>query len=808
MALERLGRDVAVYGGADLLFRLAQFVALPIYAYHLSVADFGILALLTVSATLLGMLVNLGVSNAIQRFYFDPDTGEAERPLLVSSALAQLLLTGILIVGTSLLVLAAVSDEIESAYGIAWPLVLIALLTVLPEQIAQYCLDALRLQFAPLKFVAVALVKNLLGVLLGLWFLLGEGMGVAGLLLGPLLAAAGAAPLGLVMIRRDLVARIDPAAVRRVFHFGYPYVLAGAAYWVFGSMDRWMLIELADVEQVGLFSIAFKFATLLTFLIAAFGQAWSPIAYKMAAEEPRYREYFARILSLWFFALALVGLALALFAPEIMRLLTPRAYWPATPMLAIAAAGVVLYGTTLITAMGISLEKRTMLLSAAAWTAALANLAINLVLIPRFGGVGAAVATLLSYAVLTAMMLFWSQRLHPLPLEWGRLAFCGSIVGLSVAVAAVPPAQGTASIAVRLGLLALIAAAAVPAGLLNRALLRQLRAQLVRRGFAVAAPLESGNDGRGRDGGKMAAGESGIWRDELSGRYRPPPSYAEEFELQWKLALEGRPDYYEHSGVSLDDSQIADRVFEWTGRRPDGREASPGVMPLDRPVDPELIRGKQCIDVGCGMGRWTRVMQALGARSVLSVDLSDSALASVSRFNPNVLRADIMRLREEHPELVGRFDFANFWGVAMLTHDPRQAFMSAASTVRPGGAMFLMVYSPQGMGCLPEGARKRRKFHALATVEQKLAYVDHVHARRWESDAPIAENLKNLGRNLLGRPRQPKIGLLDMLEPYYTWGIPLPAIEGWMAAAGFARWELLNESASWKGSYEVLGHKA
>lgn len=305
----------------------------------------------------------------------------------------------------------------------------------------------------------------------------------------------------------------------------------------------------------------------------------------------------------------------------------------------------------------------------------------------------------------------------------------------------------------------------------------------------------------------MAGGESGIWSDELSGRYPPPPCYAEEFELQWKLALGGRSDYDDHKGVSLDDRQIADRVYEWTGRHPGDGEPSPGVTPLDRPVDPGLIRGRDCIDVGCGMGRWTRVMQALGARSVLSVDLSASALASVSRFNPNVLSADIMSLPEQHPELVGRFDFANFWGVGMLTHDPRQAFLSAASTVRPGGAMFVMVYSPAGMGCLPEGLRKRGKFHALATVEEKLAYVDHVHLRRWESDAPLVENLKNQARNLLGRPRQPKIGLLDMLEPYYTWGIPLPVIAGWMDSAGFARWELLNESTSWKGSYEVLGHK-
>ena len=57
---------------------------------------------------------------------------------------------------------------------------------------------------------------------------------------------------------------------------------------------------------------------------------------------------------------------------------------------------------------------------------------------------------------------------------------------------------------------------------------------------------------------------------------------------------------------------------------------------------------------------------------------------SVAQFTPHVTRANIMAIPEEHPEWVGAFDFANFWGVAMCTHDPLRAFLSAAFTVRPG----------------------------------------------------------------------------------------------------------------------------
>ena len=300
-----------------------------------------------------------------------------------------------------------------------------------------------------------------------------------------------------------------------------------------------------------------------------------------------------------------------------------------------------------------------------------------------------------------------------------------------------------------------------------------------------------------------------VWRDEFSGRYDPPPSgYAEQFDLQWHLALR-RDDYYDYQGASVDDRSIADRVYEWTGRHPHGAEAAEadGFRVLDRPIDPALIAGKDCIDIGCGMGRWTRTVQALGAASVLSVDMSASALESVARFNESVRQVDVMSIPSEHPDLVGRFDFAVFWGVAMCTHDPLRAFMSAASTVKPGGAMYLMVYGPEGMHAAPLVNRQRARFARLGTVEERLAYVEHVYDRRWDAAYPLHENLKNVLRNVLRRPKGGKIGVLDMLEPYYNWVIPYPVVEGWMARAGFAEMRFLNEHERPKVAYHVLGVK-
>ena len=474
--LRRLGKDLAVYGGADLLFKLIQFMVIPLLSHELSVAEFGILALLQVSATLLGLLVNLGVNYSVHRFYFEKGPDEQRRPLLVTTGLFQLVISATLILAAIGAALYGVRGYVETEHGIAWILLVLALLTVLPDQIAQYALDIARLHFAPFKFCAIALVKNVLGLLLGLWLLIGEGMGLIGLMAGNLAAAVAAVPLGLWLIRRDLTWGLDRAYLLRALRFGSPFVFTAAAYWAFGSLDRWLLAEMSDAVQVGLFSIAFKFASVLTLVVTAFHQAWIPLAMRMAQEDSDYRSIFSTVFSLWFFLLAWMALALAILAEEILLVLTPPPYWPAAPALAIGAGAIALYGTVQITTLGVTREKRSLLIATGAWLTAGVNIVANLLLIPRFGATGSAAATCFSYAFLTLFYLYWSQRLHPIPLERRKLLYGAAVLALALAAPWIPDGEALSpvSIAVKLSILLAALLGAVPAGLLDSARIRQI----------------------------------------------------------------------------------------------------------------------------------------------------------------------------------------------------------------------------------------------------------------------------------------------------------------------------------------------
>lgn len=474
--LKALGRDVAIYGAGEFVFKFIAFAVFPVYAHIFSVAQFGTWALLTTTATLLGFFVNLGVNQAVQRYFLDAGTSAADQPRVVSTGLFQLILSSVAVVGAILLAAQFVEGAMAERFGIDRLLLFLALVAVIPDQLLQFCLDVLRMQFTPARFLLLAFAKNMLGTAAALWLVVAERAGLHGLFLGLLVGSIAALPVGLWLIRRQLVWKRDRRFAGALFAFGFPLTFASIASWIYSSTDRWLLAALSSPNELGLYSVAAKYSTVITFVIAAFAQAWIPFALRMSRDEAGHAHFFGRVLSLWYFLLALMALALALYAPEALRLLTPQPYWGAARMLPMLAAGLVLFGTTQVTALGIALANRTVLTTWATAAAALANLVLNLLWIPALGGIGSAAATLVSYGLLTGMMLYWSQKLKPIPLRLGALAYCTFLTGLAASLSfVVLPSGDAASVLIKALVVVLVALGGVATGIVDWSMFRSAK---------------------------------------------------------------------------------------------------------------------------------------------------------------------------------------------------------------------------------------------------------------------------------------------------------------------------------------------
>lgn len=294
-----------------------------------------------------------------------------------------------------------------------------------------------------------------------------------------------------------------------------------------------------------------------------------------------------------------------------------------------------------------------------------------------------------------------------------------------------------------------------------------------------------------------------IWNDAWSGSYAPVP-YDQQFDAQWRYFLEHRAGFRDHTGVETAIPYVDDRIAELTGvehlltrrhygplaplviwwRRVSGDDARRGIggrLVLEPKLDAAWFDGKYCLDLGCGAGRWTRALMALGAR-VTSVDTSLHALASTRRFNDDVQALDLFDIERERPDLHRAFDFTVCWGVVMCTHDPCRAFANLAMTVRPGGQLYVMIYAPT--------------YHASEAVLES----------RWQfyRECTTDEERLAFARNMAEDPRN-TINYLDMLSPFYNWTVEEETVHGWFRDAGFVDVKTLNAGEPHKAAHHVLG---
>ena len=433
--LRNLAKDTFIYGGGDLVLKLVAFAMFPLIAAALSPKAFGALELLGTSSGLLGLFVNCGLNNSVQRFYWDNETIIEDRSVIVSSGFAILIVLGsvigfiFILFGTPFFQGLVLDAEIPMT-SIAF---ISSVVLMLVSQLLQYLLDVLRLHFEPIKFLLLSFSHRVLGLLFGVFAVVWLGRGADGLIFAQMVVACSVLPLGIFLAKKDISLRIDIQGWgKKLVLFGYPFIFSGLAYWLFGSMDRWMLASMASVKETGLYSVAFRFSSIVLFVSMAFGQAWSPYAIKIKSDYPKdYRAFYARVLLIFTFCMFVVGGGVALFSGEMIGLLMPEEYADSAVPLSILCLGIVLQGTQQITAIGISLEKKTSIFARMAWLTALVNFCANWFLIPRLGASGAAWGTCVSYFVLTSGYLFFTQRLHPLPISWidlARLLLLGCIV--------------------------------------------------------------------------------------------------------------------------------------------------------------------------------------------------------------------------------------------------------------------------------------------------------------------------------------------------------------------------------------------
>jgi O-antigen/teichoic acid export membrane protein len=437
-------RHALIYGAAGMLLQAAGLVLLPLYTRCLTPAEYGLLEILGRTGEVLATCLLVGGLRQALVAFHEQSESETDRRGVAPAALV-LLLVGAVVVGCAVLPFLGTLSGWLGVSDIR--LTGLAVLAFLLDPFWLVPLTLLQAREESTAYLLATLGQFLVKVAISIFLVGVLGWGVAGVLAAMALTGGlfSAALLGREMSRG--MACPPARQVRAMFRFALPFLPGGLCFFILNYGDRFFLQAWHGAEAVGAYALGYKLALAVgTLSIRPLQMVWGVRMYE-AARRPDAAAVFGRTFSRITAAYLFIGLALCVFADEVVFLLGGSAYAPAAAIIApIVLAGLLQTAACLMDA-GLYIRRRTDRKAVLSLAATVVMLTAYAVLIPSWGGIGAALATVLGYGFLAACTWRASQGVFPVAYEWDRLSRACLLAVAVVATARLLPVSSWAVVA-------------------------------------------------------------------------------------------------------------------------------------------------------------------------------------------------------------------------------------------------------------------------------------------------------------------------------------------------------------------------
>jgi O-antigen/teichoic acid export membrane protein len=431
--LKRLGRHSAVYGLGGLVSRILATLLLPLYTHYLPPGSYGRVEIVTAATAVLAILLQLGISSAFFRFYFDAKE-DAERLVVIRTSFWFTMAMSTLGLVLGVVFAAPIGHWLGLGHD---PSLVRAGAVGLWAQTNYQQLTALfRVEERSVQYAIASVANVLITVAAMVLFVAYFHWGAVGLVVGNFTGTLVVYAVLLGYRYEQLGAQFDRGLFRKMQRFGMPLVPSALALWTISFVDREFVSWYKGNAEVGVYSAAVKIASLITFVMVAFRTAWPAFAYSIEDDREAKRTY-SFVLTYLLALTSWAALALGALAPWWVRLLTDPRYQRAEKGVALLAFAGAVYAGYVVLAIGSGRARKTQWNWAVTGAGAAVNVGLNFWLVPRFGMVGAAVSTAVAYVVLFVGMTLYAQHVYPVRYQWRRVVTCVAAgAGLTVAARA------------------------------------------------------------------------------------------------------------------------------------------------------------------------------------------------------------------------------------------------------------------------------------------------------------------------------------------------------------------------------------
>lgn len=399
-----LGKNVLLFSISSFGSKILSFLFVSFYTSVLTTEQYGTADLVSTTSSLLLFFVTLNISDAVVRFALEKKEDQAG----IFSYGLKVILTGLLIFAIVLTTFSLI-NPIEWD----WHLYLLLYLTVFANalyQITTYYLRAID----EVKSVAVSGIMNtaltiISNIILLLYFKTGVIGYLSSMIIGSFLSSFYAFAIIVKDKKFNCHILCDNHTKKIMLSYSIPLIFNGVSWWINNSLDRYLLSFFCDVSATGIYAVSSKIPVILQTFQTIFSEAWSLSIVQQFDSEDK-DGFFANMYNLYNAASVLCASGLILFNVLIAKLLFHNSFFEAWQYSSLLVVSTIFGGIAGMIGGVFSAIKKTSIYALSTIISALINTILNLLLIPRYGALGAAVATLISFIFIWGIRYFYAMK--------------------------------------------------------------------------------------------------------------------------------------------------------------------------------------------------------------------------------------------------------------------------------------------------------------------------------------------------------------------------------------------------------------
>ena len=420
MQLGQWVRHYLVYGIGVVLMSFLPSLLIPIYTHRIAPSDYGVLELLNRSADALILAISFGLRATLLTFYQMAREEPERRRGVYSTALQFATTAGLVVVAGLALFAGRLSGVLFGSRSYMAAVILILAATYF-ELLFQLSALYLQSEMRSGIYVTVHVSRLLFAILLNLVLVYWWRWGLIGILLAMVLHSGIFALWMLVYMFRNTGFVFQATLLWEMLRFGLPLVPASLAGFVLNNGDRYFLNAYATRADVGIYGLGYALGMAsMSLVLQPFGKIWSTTMVDISRRPDGPRA----LGNIAFYLLAVCAfstLGLSLLGPYAVRLLAARPYWEAYRVIPVVGAAYIFYAWTVVMDASFYVTKRTVFKPIILSLSSAVILLLYWSLIPRFGMMGAAWATLGGFAASAALTAAFSQRVYHIDYPLGRI---------------------------------------------------------------------------------------------------------------------------------------------------------------------------------------------------------------------------------------------------------------------------------------------------------------------------------------------------------------------------------------------------